>query len=192
MSAPFSIIMADPAWQYRDKANDGQRGASHKYDCMTLKEIIDLKPGIDRIAAPDCALFLWATGPMMREAFHVGFKWGFKFRTYAFVWIKTTRKSTVANLETDPVKLFFGMGNWTRSNAEFCLLFTRGKMKRVDASVRQVILSPVRGHSQKPDETRDRIVKLMGDLPRVELFARNTTPGWDVWGNQVKSTIQLL
>lgn len=83
------------------------------------------------------------------------------------------------------------MGGWTRANAEVCLLATRGRPKRLSASVHSVVDAPVRAHSQKPDEVRTRIVELFGDLPRIELFAREKTQGWDVWGNEVTSDIDL-
>lgn len=133
------------------------------------------------IAAKDSALFLWATFPMLPEALRVISAWGFKFKTVAFVWLKQNRKSP---------GWFYGMGFWTRANAEICLLATRGKPKRKDNSIHQLIISPIEAHSKKPDETREKIVRLMGDLPRVELFARQTPPGWDVWGNEVQSTIK--
>ncbi len=66
-----------------------------------------------------------------------------------------------------------------------CLIATKGKPKRIDAGVHSVIDNPIQAHSQKPDEARERIIKLMGDLPRIELFAREKTDGWDVWGNEV-------
>lgn len=94
----------------------------------------------------------------------------------AFVWIKQNRKND---------NLFTGMGYWTRANAEICILATKGHPKRISASVHQVIISHIEEHSKKPQEARDRIVKLMGNVPKIELFARNTTPGWDVWGNEV-------
>lgn len=83
--------------------------------------------------------------------------------------------------------LFWGMGNWTRANAELCLLGVRGKPKRMDAGVHSVIMSHIEEHSKKPAETRDRIVKLMagGGLPKIELFARQSIDGWDCWGNEV-------
>ena len=83
------------------------------------------------------------------------------------------------------------MGHWTRANAEFCILATKGHPKRISASVHQVIVSHIEEHSKKPDETRDRIVSLVGDLPRIELFARQKTDGWDTWGNEVNNDIQL-
>jgi len=79
-----------------------------------------------------------------------------------------------------------GLGNWTRANAEICLLGFKGKMNRKSNKVRQVILSPLREHSRKPDEIRERIVELLGDMPRIELFARQTVKGWDCWGNETK------
>ena len=108
--------------------------------------------------------------------------WGFTFKTVAFVWVKQCRKSD---------SIFTGMGYWTRANAEICLLATRGHPKRAARDVKQVILSHIEEHSKKPDEARRRIEALMGDVPRIELFARQVTPGWDVWGNEVASDIQL-
>ena len=124
------------------------------------------------IAAYDCALFLWATFPTLSDVFPLLDAWGFKYKTVAFTWVKVSKNN----------KLKMGMGNWTRANAEICLLATRGHPKRVSASVQSAILAEPREHSQKPDEVRERIVQLMGDVPRIELFARTHTPGWDVWG----------
>lgn len=81
--------------------------------------------------------------------------------------------------------LSFGMGFWTRANAEICIIATKGKPKRKSAAVHQVIMSHIEEHSKKPNETRERIVKLLGDLPRIELFARQPADGWDCWGNEV-------
>lgn len=99
-----------------------------------------------------------------------------------FVWLKQNRKSPT---------WFYGLGRWTRGNAEICLLAKRGNPKRHSASVRQFIISPIEQHSKKPDVTRDKIVELAGDLPRVELFARQKIPGWDVWGNEVECDLTL-
>ena len=137
---------------------------------------------VETLAAKDCLLFLWATFPMLPEALRLIQAWGFTFKTVAFVWIKQCRKSE---------GLFTGMGYWTRANAEICLLATRGCPKRAARDVKQVILSHVERHSQKPEEARRRIEALMGDVPRIELFARASPPGWDVWGNEVASDIRL-
>ena len=100
----------------------------------------------------------------------------------AFVWLKLNKKSPT---------WFYGLGYWTRGNAEICLLAKRGKPKRRSAGVHQFIISPVEEHSKKPDVTRDKIIELAGDLPRVELFARQKAPGWDVLGNEVDSDLSL-
>lgn len=168
----YNIIYADPPWSYRNK---GTRAAADKhYPTMTLEDIKGMD--IDSIAAADCVLFLWATCPMLREALDVIGAWGFEFKTIGFTWVKQNKVSP---------GLFWGLGNWTRSNAEVCLLAVKGKPERMSGGVHSVILSPVRKHSQKPPEVRDRIVQLMGDLPRIELFARERVPGWDAWGNEV-------
>lgn len=122
---------------------------------------------------------MWATFPMLREALEVIEAWGFTYKTIAFNWVKQNKSG---------VGLMWGLGNWTRSNSEICLLAVKGKPKRVSASVHSVILSPVQQHSRKPAEARDRIVELMGDLPRIELFAREAAPGWDAWGNEAPNT----
>ena len=135
---------------------------------------------VRELADKDCALFLWVTFPMLCDAWGVMEAWGFSFKTVAFVWIKLNRK-------TDGI--FWGLGHWTRANAELCLLATRGHPKRQACNVHQVIISHIEEHSKKPDEARRRIEVLMGDVPRVELFARQSPPGWDVWGNEVESTV---
>ena len=134
------------------------------------------------IAEDNCVLFLWVTFPNLQESFRVIKAWGFEYRTVAFVWVKRNKKA---------INWFMGLGYWTRANAEICLLAVKGKPKRVSKSVRQIIDSPIERHSKKPDETRERIIDLMGDLPRIELFARQKTDGWDVWGNEVESDIKL-
>ena len=131
------------------------------------------------IASDNCILFMWATYPMLREALKVIEAWGFTYKTVAFNWVKQNKTGA---------GLFWGLGNWTRSNSEICLLAVKGKPRRMSASVHSVILSPVQQHSGKPAEARDRIVELMGDLPRIELFARETAPGWDSWGNEVPAS----
>lgn len=147
---------------------------------MSIEEICTLS--LNRIAAKDCVLFLWATFPMLPEALRVISAWGFQFKTVAFVWLKQNRKAKT---------WFYGLGFWTRSNVEICLLATRGHPKRQDKGIHQLIISPVEAHSKKPDEVRNKIVQLMGDLPRIELFARQASPGWNVWGNEVDSSITL-
>ncbi len=170
----YNIIYADPPWQYRDKALAGNRGAGCKYNVMTTQDIIKLP--IQGITANDCVLFLWVTMPMLNIVFDVIKDWGFEYKTAAFTWVK---KNKIAG------SWFWGMGNWTRANAELCLLATKGNPKRQSASVHSVVATPIERHSKKPDEVKDRIVQLCGDLPRIELFARQTSVGWDSWGNEL-------
>lgn len=118
---------------------------------------------------------MWATFPMLREALELIEAWGFTYKTIAFNWVKQNKSGN---------GIFWGLGNWTRSNSEICLLAVKGKPKRISAGVHSVVLSPLQRHSQKPAEVRDRIVELMGDLPRIELFARSAAEGWDCWGNE--------
>lgn len=172
----YGIIYADPPWSY---SNKGTRAAADRhYGTMTIEEIKKMPVNIagGGIASEDCALFIWATFPMLKEALEVIEAWGFAYKTAAFCWVKLNRSGS---------GLFMGLGNWTRSNAEICLLATKGKPRRVGTAVRSTIVSPLERHSKKPDEAREKIVELMGDIPRIELFARETAPGWDAWGNEI-------
>lgn len=170
----YNIIYADPPWSYKDKALAGNRGACCKYPVMGTKDIC--KFPVNDISAKDCVLFLWVTMPKLNESFELIKAWGFEYKTCAFTWIKTNRRTE---------SLFWGMGRWTRANPELCLIATKGKPKRIAANVHSVVMSPIEEHSKKPDEVRKRIVDLCGDLPRIELFARQYADGWDCWGNEV-------
>jgi N6-adenosine-specific RNA methylase IME4 len=170
----YKIICADPPWTYRVwSAKGGHKSASAHYKTMSIKDICKLP--VSSIADKDCVLFLWATYPNLPAAFDVIKAWGFEYKTAAFTWVKVCKKGNPT----------MGLGYWTRSNAELCLLATKGKIKRVSKSVRQVILERSLRHSQKPSDARHRIVELLGDLPRIELFARERFFGWDSWGNEV-------
>lgn len=168
----YSIIYADPPWSYKDKRCSGN--CENHYKTMPLKDILTLPIG--KIADKDCALFLWGTYPMLQEALKAIEAWGFTYKTIGFQWIKQNRSGN---------GYFFGLGRWTRGNTELCLIATKGKPKRQSAAVSQLIFSPLRQHSQKPDIVREKIVELMGDLPKIELFARQQVEGWDCWGNEV-------
>lgn len=181
MSGRFTAIYADPAWSYRNRTIRG--GAEHHYPTMTLEQICALK--VSALAAENAALFLWATWPTLPDALKVIAAWGFVYKTCAFDWVKLTARGAPS----------FGLGHYTRGNSEPCLLATRGRVQRVDAGVQQIVLdesfqqetvfAPRGEHSAKPREVRDRIVRLLGDVPRLELFAREHTPGWHAWGNQL-------
>ncbi len=174
----YQIIYADPAWAYADQGCQGTM-ANH-YKGMKIEDICNLP--VDKIADENCVLFLWTTFPMLKEALRVIEAWGFTYKTIGFNWIKRNKSDC---------GFFFGLGRWTRGNGEPCLLATKGKPKRVNNAVSQLIFEPRRKHSEKPPEIRDRIVTLIGDLPRIELFAREKTLGWSVWGNEVESDITL-
>jgi site-specific DNA-methyltransferase (adenine-specific) len=174
----YNIIYADCPWNYADKGCQGTM-ANH-YKGMDLEEIKKLPVG--NLAEEDCVLFMWATYPMLKEALAVIEAWGFKYKSIAFQWIKLNKKGK---------GYFCGLGRWTRGNTECCLLATKGKPKRISASVFQIIEQPLTKHSEKPQEARDKIIKLIGDLPRIELFARQKIEGWDCWGNEVNSDIKL-
>ena len=171
----YKIIYADPAWHFKTYSNKGEkRSALRHYDCLNINDIYNLP--VNTISDNDCILFLWAIDPMLPEAMEVIKRWGFKFKTVAFTWVKENKKSD---------GYFTGLGYWTRANPEICLLATKGKPKRISKSVRQLLISRLQQHSKKPDEIRNRIVELCGDLPRIELFARHKVKGWDYWGDQV-------
>lgn len=138
---------------------------------------------ISRIAADDSILFMWATFPNLQPALDVIASWGFKYKTIGFNWVKLNKKSATP---------FIGVGHYTRSNSEVCLIGTRGQPTIVSHSVSSVILSPIREHSRKPDEARDRIVQLCGDVPRIELFSRERVEGWHAWGDEVDCDIDLV
>ena len=147
---------------------------------MGIEELCALP--VSEITEKDCVLFLWATFPQLKEALQLIKAWGFTYKTVAFVWLKTNKKA---------LTWFYGLGFWTRGNAEICLIATKGHPKRQAKNIHQLIISPIEEHSKKPEEARKKIVALMGDIPRIELFARKESPGWDIWGNEVKSNITL-
>lgn len=173
----YPIIYADPPWAYRDKRDKHPRlcgGARVHYNTMDTKNISDLP--VASLAADNSMLFMWATFPNLEEALKVIKAWGFTYKTLGFSWIKTNKNNG---------KPFFGIGYYTKSNCEVCLLGVRGKPIKISNSVSSVVISPKESHSKKPSIVRDRIVQLCGDIPRIELFARESVPGWDCWGNEV-------
>ena len=167
----YNIIYADPAWDYWSGGNKNQ---NLHYTTMSLDDIRNLP--VKNIADNDCVLFLWVTYPILQEAFKVIESWGFKYSTAGFVWVKKNK-----NVDTP----FIGCGSWTRANSELCLIATKGNMTRLDAGISQIIETPIEEHSKKPAIARQLITKLVGELPRIELFSRQATDGWDIWGNEV-------
>lgn len=173
ISGNYNVVYADPPWQYRDKSLH-RGGAAKHYDTLSTFDIESLP--VSAIAGKNSALFLWTTLPNIPEALKVINSWGFTYKTAAFVWVKTNKHAGT---------LYMGMGHYTRANGELCLLATRGRLSVVDRSIKNIVISPREKHSKKPDIVRENIVKLLGDIPRIELFARECAEGWDCWGNEV-------
>ena len=159
----YSVIYADPPWSY--SGGGAARNVTKHYHTMKPEDIYSLP--VQNIAADDCLLFLWATFPNLDIALETIRRWGFRYKTAAFVWVKRNRKT---------LSWFWGLGNWTRSNPEVCLLATRGKPKRADAHVHSVIDAPIGRHSEKPAETRDRIVQLAGGGRYDRTFRQKDRP----------------
>jgi len=182
--ARFGIVSADPPWPWEtwgEVQGRGDRRAEKHYDTMSLAEIG--KMPIGELAAKDCALFVWATGPHLPNAIEAIDAWGFKYSGLGFVWIKTRAKHDRPFLNPT-FDLHFGMGKTTRHNAEICLLAFRGSPTRLSTTVPEVIVAPVREHSRKPDVAAERMMELYGG-PAVELFARERRAGWACWSNEI-------
>ncbi len=168
----FGMIMADPPWSFKTRSDKGvtAKGAGGQYGCMSLADICAM-PVAD-LAAEHCLLWLWATNPMLPEAFQVMAAWGFRFKT-AGHWAKTTRYGKQA----------FGTGYILRCAGEPFLIGARGA-PRTSRSVRSVIMGQVRQHSRKPEEAYAAAEALMPEARRVEIFSRTSRAGWSVWGNE--------
>lgn len=186
----YRAILADPPWHFRartalEKSNWTSRRAAEKHYPVLGVEDIKALPVRD-LAAPDAHLFLWVTGPCLRQGFEVIEAWGFRYSAVAFTWVKLKRSLDPRQLRVTPTAesdLHVGLGLTTRKNAEFVLLGRRGNAKRLAKDVREIVLSPVREHSRKPDAVAERIERYCAG-PYVELFARSQRPGWDSWGNE--------
>lgn len=169
----YAAILADPPWRFETWSPKGwgDKHAANHYDVSATPEIAALPVP----AAENCVLFMWTTDSHLEQALWLMKEWDFQYKTVAFTWAKEGKQPGVWPI---------GMGHWTRANPEMCLLGTRGKPKRINADVRQLIVAPRREHSRKPDEIYERIERLV-DGPFLEMFARQTRPGWDSWGDEV-------
>ena len=170
----YNIIYADPPWKYKVWRKRTGTAESH-YNTMAIDEIVNMKDTIKKISDKNCVLFLWVTFPCLIEGINVLQQWGFKYKTCGFNWVKRNKVSD---------SWFFGLGHWTRANSEICLIGVKGDIKRKSNKVSQIVDTHIEEHSKKPSVVRERIVELIGDLPRIELFARDTVEGWDCWGNE--------
>lgn len=179
----FDVIYADPAWQYNVNKGHQTRDAANQYMVTPLKTMKEFK--VDELASKDSLLFMWVTYPTLKEGLELMESWGFKYITNAFTWVKRSKKYDP--LKDGPDKFFFGLGYYTRGNAEICLLGKKGKgLKILDKSVEQITISPIGSHSEKPHIIYDKITRLVGtDCSKVELFARNTKDGWTSLGNEI-------
>jgi len=171
----YKTIYADPPWEYADKKGHSAKlgAATSAYPTMSFNEIAKLP--VNSIAHRDCTLLLWATMPQLQTALDVIGFWGFNYKTVAFVWVK---------LNPSGVGIYSGLGHWVNGNAELVLLANRGHPIRLRKDIKQIVMVARGSHSVKPEEARRRI-ELLFEGPRVELFARKQSVGWDVWGNEV-------
>jgi N6-adenosine-specific RNA methylase IME4 len=184
----FGAIYADPPWLFRslwggrpEKRGDNypSRAVEQHYPTLTIEEICALPVG--EVMADDSVLFMWTCWPVLAQSFRVIEAWGLTYKTCGFAWMKAhARQIEMFRDDADP---FCGLGYWTRSNSEVCLLATRGSPKRLNADVLQGIIEPRREHSRKPSCVYERIERLVAG-PYLELFARNTRPGWTSVGNE--------
>ena len=201
----YQLIYVDPPWQYGNKISNG--AAENHYSTMSLAELKRLP--IWDVAAEDAVLAMWYTGTHTEEAIELAEAWGFRIRTMkGFTWVKLNQyaerrfNKAIAEGELVDFNDFLSMlnsetrmngGNYTRANTEDLLIATRGiGFERVSASIKQVVYSCLGEHSEKPWEVRRRLELLYGDVERVELFARDTWPGWDRWGNQCESSFEII
>jgi site-specific DNA-methyltransferase (adenine-specific) len=179
----YNIIYADPPWDYSSRQfQDGGRAfksLSEVYRTLTPKGLCAM--GVRKLLHENCALFLWVTDSHLPVGLQVMEAWGFEYRTVAFVWVKKYKSGATC----------FNYAPWTMKSTELCLLGVRGKLPREKKNVRGLIEAVRTVHSKKPDEVRGRIVELLGDIPRLELFARERAEGWDAWGNEIESDVRL-
>lgn len=168
----YDVILADPPWKYRNWSKRGEgKGAAAQYDTMAVDDIMRLPVG--NIAAKDSVLFMWATFPLLPQAFAVMRAWGFDYKTGG-AWAKKTKNGKDA----------FGTGYIFRSAAELFLVGTRGHVSPMNRKTRNIINAVAREHSRKPDEQYELIENLFPGTNRIELFARQHREGWDVFGNE--------
>lgn len=181
----YGLIMADNPWSFDNWSAAGElKNPKAHYDCMSREDIKSLPVG--HLAAKDCALWLWATNPMLDQAFEVLASWGFKFKT-AGHWAKMTEKSFERQGPEKNIihgKQSFGPGYLFRCAGEPYLLGTIGSPKQRVKNVRSVIIAPAREHSRKPEKAYEEAERLFGDVPKLDLFSRQERIGWDCFGNE--------
>lgn len=168
----YRVIYADPAWLYKNWSKKGEwKNANRHYRCMPIEEIRALP--VRDLAAGDCVLYLWTTWPFLEQAFSVINAWGFTYKSGG-AWRKL---SPTGRSEA------FGPGYIERNACDPYLIATIGEPKRYNRAIRNIISAPIREHSRKPDEMRERLERLL-DGPYIELFSRSNRPGWTAWGDE--------
>ena len=184
----FDLIAADPPWRFTSYSDLGlERAPEAHYDTITLEDLCALP--VRSVAAKDCHLMLWINTPSLAAGFHTKIlrAWGFKPSSVAFVWVKTkkTPRKIGALQPITSEDFAMGLGKTTRQNAELVILGRRGRPKRYDNAIHQIIAEPRREHSRKPDEFYRRAERYAApNARRLDLFARQPREGWTVWGNQ--------
>lgn len=173
----YGAVLCDPPMRFQSWSPKGMgRAAERHYATLDDEELAALP--IADCSLPNSCLFLWTSGPFLERSLKLMRAWGFTYKTIGFVWLKQ-----------DPLILFrdppMRQGYWTRSGAELCILGTRGRPRRLDQAVRQLVIEPPRQHSRKPDCVHDRIEKLV-DGPYLEIFGRRSRKNWTVWGDQAR------
>lgn len=172
----FKTILADPPWQYRSRSTGGSMtsGSANKYPVMSLEELCAMRSAIDRIRDPNgSCLFLWATVPMLLEAFEVMKAWGYKYKTM-ITWHKLLPKGKL------------GLGYWFRGEVELLLFGIHRRVPAFRSRLRNHIESVSPGHSKKPKEVYALIEAAGAPEPRIELFAAEERIGWNCWGLEVR------
>lgn len=185
----YATILADPPWRYGDKLPGNTRGAERHYETLTVSQIADLGKLLDPHVAADAHMYLWTTNAFIDAAYFVLKTWAFEPKTM-ITWVKTkngadyprTHQFPQLSMEEDDVRI--GMGHYWRNVTEHCIFATRGRLPAGVRYLPGIIFGPRGEHSAKPPMFYDRI-ELMSPEPRLELFARNTRPGWTSWGNEV-------
>ena len=176
----YNIIYADPPWKFSSpKYQDGNRGFGNRvedrYKTLSINELCTLP--IKKISDENCLLFMWVIDSHLLEGLDVIKSWGFRYATIGFTWVKKYKTGSYC----------YNFGSYTLKSTEICLIGLKGKLKNIKNknNVKGLVFAERTKHSKKPDCIRDKILELCGDKPRIELFARQKTEGWDCWGNEV-------
>lgn len=219
LNGGFPKLLVDPPWEYdNDQGHDPARGGT-PYKQMSIRDLCDMRPLIDKVVAKDCTMLLWGTRPKQEQAFQLLDAWGFPFVTQVFTWVKLnkngslfmpTKRCIEVNTNSEGTVLGpgdvvikggvrSGQGYWTNGQTEFVLMGKRGHPKRYAKDVKEVIFAPIGDiHSSKPEEVRERIDRVWGPIPGLELFARPPKVkswlklGYEVDGMDIRDSLAKL